>query len=169
MADLKKNRIRLNGSWEEMDVSFDRMLLDLLREDLGLTGTKKGCEKGECGACTVIMNGKAILSCLTPALRADGTEILTVEGMGQADHLHPLQLSFWEEGAVQCGYCMPGMLLSAKALLDEKPEPTVDEVKMAISGNLCRCTGYLKIIQAIQAASEKIRKGDSGSLLTEKK
>jgi aerobic carbon-monoxide dehydrogenase small subunit len=159
MADAKKLRLKLNGRWCEVEARPDRILLDLLREDLGFTGTKKGCEQGDCGACTVIMNGRAVLSCLIPAFKADGAEILTVEGMAQGDQLHPLQQAFWEEGAVQCGYCTPGMLLSAKALLDEVPEPDVDEVKRAISGNLCRCTGYTKIIRAIQSAADKARKG----------
>lgn len=158
MTDLIKLRFKLNGDWRKVETRPDRLLLDVLREDLGLTGTKKGCEEGECGACTVIMDGKTVLSCLTPALKADGAEILTVEGMARGDQLHPLQEAFWEKGAVQCGYCTPGMLLSAKALLDDNPEPEVEDVKIAISGNLCRCTGYTKIIQAIQAAPEKIRK-----------
>ncbi len=153
-----KVRINLNGNWVEGETSPDRLLLDFLREDLGLTGTKKGCEEGECGACTVIMNGKTVLSCLTPVLKADGAEILTVEGMAKGEKLHPLQEAFWEEGAVQCGYCTPGMLLSARVLLDENPAPSVEEVKEAISGNLCRCTGYTKIIRAVQAASEKMEK-----------
>ena len=153
-----KLRFKLNGTWRDVETRPDRILLDLLREDLGLTGTKKGCEEGECGACTVIMNGKAVLSCLVPALKADGAEILTVEGMVRTGRLHPLQQAFWEEGAVQCGYCTPGMLLSAKALLDENPKPEVEEVKMAISGNLCRCTGYSKIVRAIQTASKKMAK-----------
>ena len=156
MASVVKLRFKLNGNWREVETRPDRILMDLLREDLGLTGTKKGCEEGECGACTVIMNGKAVVSCLIPALKADGAEILTVEGMAQAGQLHPLQQAFWEEGAVQCGYCTPGMLLSAKALLDENPEPEVEDVKTAISGNLCRCTGYSKIIRAIQTASQKM-------------
>ncbi len=154
-----KVRINLNGKWVEAETRPDRMLLDFLREDLGLTGTKKGCEEGECGACTVIMNGKTVLSCLVPALKADGTEIVTVEGLAKGEKLHPLQEAFREEGAVQCGYCTPGMLLSAKGLLDENPSPSVEEVKEAISGNLCRCTGYSKIVRAIQVASE--RRGNS--------
>ena len=162
MADVMKLRLKLNGTWREVETRPDRLLLDLLREDLGLTGTKKGCEEGECGACTVIMNGKAVVSCLIPAFKANGAEIVTVEGMAQEGRLHPLQQAFWEEGAVQCGYCTPGMLLSAKALLDENPEPGVEEVKMAISGNLCRCTGYTKIIRAIQSAAEKMRKESEG-------
>ena len=153
-----KVRIRVNGNWVEAEAKADRLLIDLLREDLGLTGTKKGCQEGECGACTIIMNGKTVLSCLIPALKADGSEILTVEGMAEKDKLHPLQQAFWEGGAVQCGYCTPGMLLSAKGLLDENAEPSVETIKEAISGNLCRCTGYSKIIRAIQMASEKMRK-----------
>ena len=160
MADRKKIRFKLNGSWREVETRPDRLLLDLLREDLGFTGTKKGCERGECGACTVIMDGKAVLACLVPALKADGAEILTVEGMASGDRLHPLQQAFWEKGAVQCGYCTPGMLLSAKSLLDENPAPGVEEVKEAISGNLCRCTGYTKIVEAVLAAAEKMRKPD---------
>jgi len=139
------------------------MLLDFLREELGLTGTKKGCEEGECGACTILMNGKAVLSCLIPVFKADGAGILTVEGMAKGDRLHPLQQSFWEQGAVQCGYCTPGMLLSAKALLDEKPEPSLEEIKKAISGNLCRCTGYGSIVRAIQAGAEKMRQEKEGT------
>lgn len=158
MADLKKLRFKLNGYWQEVAVAPDRLLQDLLREDLGLTGTKKGCEQGECGACTVIMNGQAVLSCLVPACKADGAEILTVEGLAMNDQLHPLQAAFLEEGAVQCGYCTPGMLLSAKAFLDENLEPTFEEVKQAVSGNLCRCTGYTKIIHAIQKSAEKLHK-----------
>jgi aerobic-type carbon monoxide dehydrogenase small subunit (CoxS/CutS family) len=155
---MMKVRMKVNGNWIEAETGPDRILLDFIREDLGLTGTKKGCEEGECGACTVLMNGKAVASCLIPALKADGAEILTVEGLGKKDRLHPLQRAFLEEGAVQCGYCTPGMLLSAKALLDEIPEPTVEEVKEAISGNLCRCTGYTKITRAVQVASEEMRK-----------
>jgi len=139
------------------------MLLDFLREELGLTGTKKGCEEGECGACTILMNGKAVLSCLIPVFKADGAGILTVEGMAKGDRLHPLQQSFWEQGAVQCGYCTPGMLLSAKALLDEKPEPSLEEIKKAISGNLCRCTGYGSIVRAIQVGAEKMRQEKEGT------
>jgi aerobic-type carbon monoxide dehydrogenase small subunit (CoxS/CutS family) len=164
MAGAVKLRIKLNGTWREVETRPDRILLDLLREDLGLTGTKRGCEEGECGACTVVMNGKAVASCVLPALKADGAEILTVEGMAQGGQLHPLQQAFWEEGAVQCGYCTPGMLLSAKALLDENPDPQVEEIKTAISGNLCRCTGYSKIIRAIRKAAEKmIKKSGGGS------
>ena len=151
-------RMKVNGNWIERETPPDRMLLDFLREDLGLTGTKKGCEEGECGACTLLMDGKTVLSCLIPAVKANGAEILTVEGMAEGDSLHPIQQAFWEEGAVQCGYCTPGMLLSAKALLDENSDPALEEVKEAISGNLCRCTGYGRIVRAIQVASEKMGK-----------
>jgi len=157
MADKQKIRFKVNGAWREVETRPDRILLDLLREELCLTGTKKGCGEGECGACTVIMNGRTVLSCLIPALKADGAEIMTIEGLGEEGRLHPLQQAFLEEGAVQCGYCTPGMLLSAKALLDENPEPSVEEVKRAISGNLCRCTGYTKIIRAVRAAAETLR------------
>jgi len=133
-------------------------LLDVLREQLGLTGTKKGCDAGDCGACTVVMDGKAILSCLTPVLQAAGKEIVTVEGLAQEGKLHPLQETFIECGAVQCGFCTPGMLLSAKALLEQNPSPTQEETKVAIAGNLCRCTGYKKIIDAIILASNRMKK-----------
>lgn len=162
MANLRRLRLKLNGTWQEVETRPDRILLDFLREDLGLKGTKKGCEEGECGTCTVIMNGKAVLSCLIPAFKADGAEIFTVEGMAREDSLHPLQQAFWEEGAVQCGYCTPGMLLSAKALLDENPDPSLEDVKIGISGNLCRCTGYAKIVRAILVAAGKLRREDGG-------
>lgn len=149
-------RFRVNGQDVELDVDPMATLLDVLREQLGLTGTKRGCDAGDCGACTVIMEGKAILSCLTPVLQAAGREIVTVEGLAQEGKLHPLQETFIECGAVQCGFCTPGMLLSAKALLDQNPGPTREEVKVAISGNLCRCTGYKKIIDAIMLASKRI-------------
>jgi carbon-monoxide dehydrogenase small subunit len=157
MVERFKIRLKVNGTWREAETPPDRILLDLLREELGLTGTKKGCGEGECGACTVIMNGRAVLSCLIPALKADGAEIMTIEGLAEEGRLHPLQQAFLEAGAVQCGYCTPGMLLAAKALLDENPEPSVEDVKRAISGNLCRCTGYTKIIRAVQAAAESLR------------
>ncbi|MDA8124704.1 MAG: (2Fe-2S)-binding protein [Deltaproteobacteria bacterium] len=153
-----KVRMRVNGNQVEREIPPDRLLIDFIREDLGLMGTKEGCSEGECGACTVLMNGKAVVSCLIPAFRADGAEILTVEGVADEAKLHPIQQAFLEAGAVQCGYCTSGMVLSAKALLDENPEPTVEEVKKGISGNLCRCTGYTKIIRAVQMAAEKIRK-----------
>ena len=157
----KTIKVKVNGSEYRLAISPDRMLVDMLRDDLGLTGTKKGCESGECGACSVIMNGKLVNSCLVPAMKADGSEIITVEGLASNGDLHPLQRAFWEKGAVQCGYCTPGMLLAAKHLLDKNPHPSIDEIKTAISGNLCRCTGYKKIIEAIQyvAETEKTRCG----------
>lgn len=149
-------RLTVNGEKRELEVTPYTRLLDLLREDLGLTGVKEGCGKGECGACTVIMNGELTASCLVPAPQADQAEILTVEGLGTKDDLHPIQESFVEAGAVQCGYCIPGMVLAGKRLLDEKPNPTEKEVRYGLSGNICRCTGYAKIIDAVMLAADKL-------------
>jgi carbon-monoxide dehydrogenase small subunit len=146
--------MEVNGRQVTVEVEADELLVDVLRERLGLTGTKIGCNEGECGACTVIMDGKAVLSCLIPALRAQGREITTIEGLSGGETLHPLQQAFVAYGAVQCGYCIPGFILSAKALLDVNPHPTRDEIKEAIAGNLCRCTGYVKIIEAIEAVAK---------------
>ena len=140
----------VNGKSVEVKVDPTWTLLYVLREELKLTGTKKGCEKGDCGACTVLLQGTPVNSCLVLALQAEGKEIETIEGLGQADDLHPLQKSFIANGAVQCGFCTPGMLLSAAALLKKNPSPTEKEIRTAISGNLCRCTGYQKIVKAIQ-------------------
>ena len=148
-------RMKVNGRPVEVAVKPTWTLLRVLREELRLTGTKKGCEQGDCGACVVIMNGKTVNSCLVLALQAESKEIETIEGLGTADHLHPLQKSFIEHGAVQCGFCTPGMLMSAQVLLEENAEPTQEEIKVGISGNLCRCTGYTKIIKAIESASPK--------------
>ena len=142
-------QLKINGESFELAVEPQRTLLEVLREDLGLTGTKFGCDTGECGACTVIIDGKAVLACMTLAVEAQGKAILTIEGISRDGELHPIQRSFVEHGAIQCGYCTPGMILSAKVLLDQVPEPTEAEVKRAIEGNLCRCTGYNKIIEAI--------------------
>ncbi len=128
-------------------------LLDALRYDLGLTGTKEGCGDGNCGSCTVLLNGQAVNSCLVFAVEADGQEVLTIEGLGQDGKLHPLQETFIEEGAIQCGFCTPGVILTAKAFLDSNPQPTEGEIRLAIAGNLCRCTGYDKIVRAIVKAA----------------
>ena len=145
----------LNGDGVETEIESHWSLLQLLRDHLELTGTKEGCGKGECGACTVIVDGKAVNSCLYPAMELEGREVLTIEGLADAEgNLHPIQKAFVEHGAVQCGFCTPGMLMSAKALLDEKPKPSEEEIRAAIAGNFCRCTGYVQIIEAIMAASK---------------
>lgn len=151
-------RFRLNGREMELDVPSNMTLVDLLREKLHLTGTKKGCEIGECGACTVIMNGAPVNSCLVLAPQIDGAEITTIEGLSMDGELDIIQKAFIEAGAVHCGFCTPGMVMSAKALLDKNPNPTIHEIKEAISGNLCRCTGYWQIIHAIRLASDMLRK-----------
>ncbi|MCL1805438.1 MAG: (2Fe-2S)-binding protein [Clostridiales bacterium] len=156
---IKRIRFHLNGEKKEIEADVSLSLLDVLRDVLGMTGTKHGCGKGECGACTVIVNGKAVNSCLFPIMKAEGAEVLTVEGLQKGGELHPIQQAFIDKGAVQCGYCTPGMLLSAKALLDENPSPTRLEVKAAIGGNICRCTGYVKIEEAILSAAELIKEG----------
>jgi len=151
-----KVSLRVNGRPYEFEVEPRRTLLELLREDLDLIGTKEGCSSGECGTCTVLLDGKAIKSCITLAVQANGKEVTTIEGVENPDGtLHPLQQAFIEHGAIQCGYCTPGMVLSAKALLEENSKPTEQEVRHAIAGNLCRCTGYQKIVEAILAAAAK--------------
>lgn len=146
--------LTINGEKYEVAVAPNMTLADLLREELLLTGTKKGCEMGECGTCTVIMNGRAVNSCLVLAVQAAGKDITTVEGLETDSGLHPLQKKFIENGAIQCGFCTSGMLLSAKTLLDKNPQPTEQEIRTAISGNLCRCTGYQKIVESIKDVSE---------------
>ena len=151
-------RLRVNGDDYETAVHPWRTLNEALREDLRLTGTKKGCGEGDCGACTVLMNGRSVLSCLTLAVEAEGHEILTIEGLAPSrEKLHAVQEAFIEKGAIQCGYCTPGMELSALQLLKRNPDPTEEEIRRGISGNLCRCTGYNKIVDAVKAAAEKMR------------
>lgn len=150
--------LSVNGQEYQTFVEPCKLLLDVLRDELELTGTKEGCNTGSCGACTVLIDGKAVKSCLILAHQVEGREIFTVEGLADKDRLHPLQEAFHEHFAVQCGFCTPGMLLSAKALLDENPNPTEEEVRAALEGNLCRCTGYVKIVEAVLAASSKIAK-----------
>lgn len=146
-------QLKVNGENYHLEADPYRTLLDVIRNDLGLKGTKEGCGEGQCGACTVLMEGKAVNSCLILAVEANGKEILTIEGLACKTGLHPLQASFSQHGAVQCGFCTPGVILSAKALLDKNPHPTEAEVRKAIAGNLCRCTGYAKIVEAILSAS----------------
>ena len=141
--------IKVNGEDYHLEIRPTKTLLDVLREDLELTGTKKGCGTGECGSCTVLLDGQPVKSCLILALQVEGREVITIEGIGK-DAPHPLQIAFVEKGAVQCGFCTPGMIMTAKALLDTNPDPSDEEIKEAISGNLCRCTGYNKIIEAIR-------------------
>ena len=148
-------QMNVNGRIVKVAVKPTWTLLRVLREELRLTGTKKGCEQGDCGACTVIMDGMAVNACLVLALQAESKEIETIEGIGTADNLHPLQKSFIEHGAVQCGFCTPGMIISAEALLRDKSKPSHEEIKIGISGNLCRCTGYTKIIEAIESVIKK--------------
>lgn len=158
---MKKTiQLTINGQPIEAAVAPNQTLVQFLRDDMGLTGTKHGCGLGDCGACTVILDGKAVNSCLVLAVQANGSDVLTIEGLAENGNLHPLQQAFVDKGAIQCGFCTPGMILSAKALLDEKPNPTEPEIRTAISGNLCRCTGYQKIVEAIGEASNVIRGGE---------
>jgi carbon-monoxide dehydrogenase small subunit len=150
---MKTVTMLVNGRPEKLTLEPHRTLLDVLREDLGLTGAKRGCEAGECGACTVILNGRPVNSCLVLAVELDGAEVLTIEGLGGPASLDPLQQSFVDNFALQCGYCTPGMILMGKALLARNPHPSEDEVKEYISGNLCRCTGYENIVKAIMAVA----------------
>jgi len=156
--------LKVNGEFYEVAVDAHRTLLEVLRENLGLTGAKEGCDLGTCGTCTVLIDGKAALSCLTLAIDSQEKEITTIEGLAQDGKLHPLQQNFVDHGAIQCGFCTSGMVLSAMAMLEENPQPTQEEVKRSISGNLCRCTGYTKIIQAVMATaySEVSKGGQNG-------
>jgi carbon-monoxide dehydrogenase small subunit len=147
--------VTVNGAQERLDIPSNMTLLHMLREKLALTGTKNGCEAGECGACTVLVDGEPVNSCMMLAIEADGREVLTIEGLAPEGHLSPLQQAFVEHNAVQCGFCTPGMLMSAHALLQRNPHPTEDEIKEALVGNLCRCTGYVRIIRAVRTAATK--------------
>ena len=160
-GSFHKIEMTVNGEKVSAGVEPRKTLLDFLREDLHLTGTKKGCDRGNCGACTVLLNGKPVNSCLVLAVEAQGQEIITIEGLSDGLKLHPLQEAFIQQGAIQCGYCIPGMILAAKAILDENPRPSEEEIRTGISGNICRCTGYVKIVRAIQAAAEKMGPPDS--------
>jgi carbon-monoxide dehydrogenase small subunit len=148
--------LTVNGRKHSLEVAPNEILLNVLRDRLGLMGTKYGCGIGECGACTVLLNGKAVLSCQLLAFTADGGDIVTIEGLERNGSLDPLQEAFVAEGAIQCGFCTPAMLLSAKALLDEHPNPTDDDIREAIRGNICRCTGYVNIVRAIKSGAQKI-------------
>jgi carbon-monoxide dehydrogenase small subunit len=151
--------LNINQERHKVIVRSHESLLDVLRNKLGLTGTKECCNEGDCGACTVIMGGRAVNACLVLAVEAEGEEIFTVEGLAEGPRLHPLQDAFIKFGGFQCGFCTPGMLMSAKALLDEDPDPTEVEIRKGISGNLCRCTGYVKIIQSIREAASSMKEG----------
>ena len=155
-----KVELDVNDRIYEVDVEPGETLREAIRDKLWLTGTKKGCDVGGCGSCTVLLDGKAVYSCMVFAARAEGKKVITIEGLADNGRLHPVQEAFVKHGAVQCGYCTPGMILSAKALLDENPDPTEEEVKDAIAGNICRCTGYVKIVKAVLAAAEIMRKGE---------
>jgi xanthine dehydrogenase E subunit len=161
VSKLAKNiKFKLNNKDVKITVNESDLLVDVLRDKLGLTGTKKACGTGDCGACSVLLNGKLIRSCITLACTVDGKEITTIEGIGNENNVHPIQQAFIEEGAVQCGYCTPGMIMATKALLDKNPSPTDSAIKEALSGNLCRCTGYAKIIKAIKTAADRTKDTD---------
>lgn len=154
----KELELKVNGDIFDLLIEPKMTLLEVLRNELKLTGTKRGCNSGTCGTCTVLLDGKAVKSCLILALQVQGKEITTIEGLGRGEFLDPIQEAFIQYGAIQCGFCTPGMILTSKALLDENPEPTEEQVKLAISGNLCRCTGYVKIIDAVIATSRRLNK-----------
>mgnify|MGYP003526305349 CR=1 FL=1 len=152
----KKIKLRVNGKKVEAEVPTNRLLIDFLRYDLGLVGTHVGCDTSQCGACTVMLNGVAVKSCTILTVQADGGEVLTIEGLGQVDHLHPLQEGFWEEHGLQCGFCTPGMIMAAHQLLQRNPNPSEAEIRWGLEGNLCRCTGYQHIVKAVQYAAGKL-------------
>ncbi len=150
-------RLTVNGEPQELAVEPHWTVLETVREALGLTGSKEGCGTGDCGACSMFVNGRLITSCLMLAPEVDGADILTIEGLARDGHLHPLQQAFIDAGGVQCGFCTPGMIMAAKALLDENPDPTLDDIRVALAGNLCRCTGYAKIYEAVLLAAQRMR------------
>lgn len=159
---MRRFDLKVNGREVRVEAPPGITLLALLRDYLGLTGSKEGCGKGECGACTVLVDGMAVDACLFPAAKAEGREVTTIEGLARGNELHPLQEAFISEGAVQCGFCTPGMIMSAKALLDHEPHPSREQIKEALSGNLCRCTGYVKIVQAVEKAAEALARKNQG-------
>ena len=158
---VKKYPVRVNVNGDDYDAMVDprKTLLQFLREDLDLTGTKEGCDEGDCGACSVILNNKVVSSCLVLAVEADNAVIETIEGVGKGAELHPVQQAFVDNGAIQCGFCTPGMVITTKAMLEEMPDPSTEEIKEYLSGNLCRCTGYVKILDAVENAKKLLKKG----------
>jgi carbon-monoxide dehydrogenase small subunit len=159
MSRARKLRVIVNGRKVDAAVSPSETLSEFLRTRLGLVGTKEGCDTGDCGACTVILNGKAVNSCLVLAVETQGGNVTTIEGLSSDGELHPLQQTFIDNGTVQCGFCTPGMIMGAKALLDENPNPSQEEIRLGLAGNLCRCTGYVSIIKAVTAAAKQLRGG----------
>jgi len=162
---MKKQVLTLtvNGTEQQVAVNANATLVEVLRKDLGLTGTKIGCGEGDCGACTVLLDGEAVNSCLVLALQTEGREVTTIEGLSDGIHLHPIQQAFIEKGAVQCGFCSPGMVLSSKALLESNPHPSDQEVRAGLAGNLCRCTGYQKIVEAVTDVAQRLGDEKQGS------
>jgi len=156
---MKNITLRINGHDRQINLQGNETLMEVLRHKLGLTGTKTACEESECGTCTVQVNGKAVLSCITLACDVEGDEIQTIEGVADGDHLHPVQQAYLDYGAVQCGFCIPGMIMSSKALLEKNPKPTQEEIEYALDGNICRCAGYPKIFDAVKKAGEAMQKG----------
>ena len=161
---MTKVTMTVNGETRSASVPGEMTLLRLLREEFSLTGSKLGCDVGDCGACTVLVDGKAVNSCLMLVGQADGREVITIEGLATMERLHPIQKAFEEKGSLQCGFCGPGVIMSAKALLDENPDPSEDEIRDALAGNLCRCTGYAKMIEAIQAVARRQGAGTAGKV-----
>jgi carbon-monoxide dehydrogenase small subunit len=155
---MKPLKLRVNGESVQLLVEEDETLLDVLRDRLFLTGTKRGCGEGQCGHCTVVLNGKAVNSCLTLALEAEGSQVLTIEGLAQGNSLHPIQKAYVEAGAIQCGYCTPGMVMAVYSLLQQNPQPSEEEIREGIKGVMCRCTGYYKIVEAVKTASAEMSK-----------